>query len=171
MSEALYVTSAQVIAARLALELSEEAGEAPDEALKAIANAQVVAPEQSGPSHKTSAAPAPATEKPDDLQRLLAPQSQRDNLPQDRAAEQREAGSVNPPTIYKRPPGGTPRIGTNAPPPPVAVRGGTMSEEEREKIIAQHERRQREGQRGQQDRDVEGRDRDTHDPGSEGHQR
>ncbi len=47
MSETLYVTPAQVLAAKLALELSEEAGEVPDEALKAIANAQVDAVEQS----------------------------------------------------------------------------------------------------------------------------
>jgi hypothetical protein len=38
----LHVTSAQVLMAKLAVELSEEDGEEPDEALVAIANAKVV---------------------------------------------------------------------------------------------------------------------------------
>jgi DNA-binding PadR family transcriptional regulator len=46
MSNTLYVTPAQVLAAKLVVELSEEDGEEPDEALKAIANAQVVTEEQ-----------------------------------------------------------------------------------------------------------------------------
>lgn len=50
MSEALYVTPAQVLAAKLALELNEEAGEPPVKALEAIANARVVAPQQSPPT-------------------------------------------------------------------------------------------------------------------------
>jgi hypothetical protein len=54
MSDTLYVTPAQVLAAKLAIELSEEAGQAPDEALKAIANARVEAPDQSAPHHGTS---------------------------------------------------------------------------------------------------------------------
>jgi hypothetical protein len=59
MSDTLYVTPAQVLAAKLALELSEEAGEVPDEALKAIANAQVVAADDSASSEETGmAAPA-----------------------------------------------------------------------------------------------------------------
>jgi hypothetical protein len=45
MSDTLYVTPAQVLAAKLSIELSEEDGEVPDEALKAIANAQVVNPD------------------------------------------------------------------------------------------------------------------------------
>jgi hypothetical protein len=45
MSNTLYVTPAQVLAAKLAIELSEEDGEEPDEALKAIANAEVVTDE------------------------------------------------------------------------------------------------------------------------------
>ena len=56
MSDTLYVTPAQVLAAKLALELSEEAGEVPDEALKAIANAQVVAEDDSAFSEKTGVA-------------------------------------------------------------------------------------------------------------------
>jgi hypothetical protein len=55
VSETLYVTPAQVLAAKLALELDEEAGEEPGEALTAIANAQVVVPQQSALSHGTSA--------------------------------------------------------------------------------------------------------------------
>jgi hypothetical protein len=42
MSDTVYVTPAQVLAAQLAVELSEEDGEEPDEALQAIANATVV---------------------------------------------------------------------------------------------------------------------------------
>lgn len=42
MNQYLHVTPSQVLAAKLALELSKEAGEVPDEALKAIANARVV---------------------------------------------------------------------------------------------------------------------------------
>jgi hypothetical protein len=48
VSNTLYVTPAQVLAAQLAVELSEEDGEEPDEALKAIANAQIVHAEQVG---------------------------------------------------------------------------------------------------------------------------
>jgi hypothetical protein len=55
MSDTLYVTPAQVLAAKLALELNEEAGEPPDEALQAIANARVVATQESGPGPRTSA--------------------------------------------------------------------------------------------------------------------
>jgi hypothetical protein len=50
MSDTMYVTPAQVLAAKLAVELSEEAGEVPDEALRAIANAQVVSNDQSSTS-------------------------------------------------------------------------------------------------------------------------
>ena len=45
MSETLYVTPAQVLAAKLAVELSEEEGKEPGEALRAIANATVVSEE------------------------------------------------------------------------------------------------------------------------------
>jgi hypothetical protein len=45
MSETLYATPAQVLAAKLAVELSEEEGKEPDEALRAIANATVVSEE------------------------------------------------------------------------------------------------------------------------------
>jgi hypothetical protein len=45
MSDTVYVTPAQVLAAKIALELNEETGEVPDEALEAIANAQVVTEE------------------------------------------------------------------------------------------------------------------------------
>jgi hypothetical protein len=55
MSEALYVTPAQVEAAKLILDLNEEAGSPPDEALEAIANAQVVATPQSGRSPTATA--------------------------------------------------------------------------------------------------------------------
>lgn len=43
MGDVLQATPAQVLAAKLLVELSEEAGVSPDEALKAIANAQEVA--------------------------------------------------------------------------------------------------------------------------------
>ena len=53
MSNVLYVTPAQVLAAKLSIELAEEAGEVPSEALKAIANAEVVDIRQLGPSQQT----------------------------------------------------------------------------------------------------------------------
>jgi hypothetical protein len=59
MSDTLFVTPAQVLAAKLAVELSEEAGEVPAEALEAIANAEVVvAEEQSVASTQRSRASA-----------------------------------------------------------------------------------------------------------------
>jgi hypothetical protein len=54
MGETLFVTPAQVLAAKLAIELSEEAGEAPDEALEAIANALVVARQQAAPTQPST---------------------------------------------------------------------------------------------------------------------
>jgi hypothetical protein len=42
VSEPLHVTAAQVLAAKLDVELSEEAGDEPDEAVEAIAEAGVV---------------------------------------------------------------------------------------------------------------------------------
>jgi hypothetical protein len=42
VSEPLYVTPAQVLAAKLEVELSEEAGEESDEAIEAIADAHLV---------------------------------------------------------------------------------------------------------------------------------
>jgi hypothetical protein len=70
MSQVLYVTPAQVLAAKLALELSEEAGEAPDEVLKAIANAHVVAPQESGSRQRTSADKQAPSEALATLQRI-----------------------------------------------------------------------------------------------------
>jgi hypothetical protein len=49
------VTPAQVLAAKLALELSEEAGEPPNEVLEAIANARAVPTQQSRPGQRASA--------------------------------------------------------------------------------------------------------------------
>jgi hypothetical protein len=49
------VTPAQVLAARLAIELSEEDGESPSEALKALADADVAASQPPAPGHPTSA--------------------------------------------------------------------------------------------------------------------
>lgn len=46
MTDVLHVTPAQVLAAKLAVELSDEAGEVPDEALNAIASAQVLTEER-----------------------------------------------------------------------------------------------------------------------------
>jgi hypothetical protein len=57
MSDTLYVTPAQVLAAQLAVELSQEDGEEPDEALKAIASAQVLIDEsQTAPATQRAAA-------------------------------------------------------------------------------------------------------------------
>jgi hypothetical protein len=56
VSTTLYVTPAQVLAAKLAVELSEEAGEEPDEALRAIANAQVITEQESTPAKETGVA-------------------------------------------------------------------------------------------------------------------
>jgi hypothetical protein len=56
VSDTLYVTPAQVLAAKLAVELSEEDGEEPDEALKAIANARVVAEDESAPTQPSDLA-------------------------------------------------------------------------------------------------------------------
>jgi hypothetical protein len=69
MSDTLYVTPAQVLAAKLAVELSEEAGEVPDEALKAIANAQVEADEQSAADTQGGEVAEPAD--PEEAGRLL----------------------------------------------------------------------------------------------------
>ena len=110
MTSTLRVTRAQVLLAQLAVELSEEAGEAPNEALKAIANADVVAPQQSTPGHETSADPTRATVH----QQVVKPHIfNRD--PDDVNPEQ--AGSPDPPT-----PGGrqSPKkvpIGRDAEPP------------------------------------------------------
>lgn len=71
MSRTLYVTPAQVLAAKLALELSEEAGEVPDEALKAIANAQVEAVEQSAADSEGAEAAEP-TDPEESGRRMLA---------------------------------------------------------------------------------------------------
>src|SRR5215212_2775988 len=54
MSNTLYVSPAQVLAAKLAVELREEAGEEPDEALKAIANAEVATDDESDPPEDES---------------------------------------------------------------------------------------------------------------------
>ena len=69
MTDVLHVTAAQVLAAQLAVELCEEAGEAPDEALKAIANAQVATPQQLA-SHRTSADERTLSDVIDRLQRI-----------------------------------------------------------------------------------------------------
>jgi hypothetical protein len=55
MSDTLYVTPAQVLAVKLAIQLSEEDGDEPDEALRAIANAQVLA-EESAPTEEMGVA-------------------------------------------------------------------------------------------------------------------
>jgi hypothetical protein len=70
MSDTLYVTPAQVLAAKLVLELREEAGEPLDEALQAIANAQVVVPPQSAPSHRTGVDEEALAESRATLQRI-----------------------------------------------------------------------------------------------------
>jgi hypothetical protein len=74
VSNTLYVTPAQVLAAQLAVELSGEAGEEPDEALKAIANARVEADEQSADDAQGAkvADPAELDEATTDLLSALA---------------------------------------------------------------------------------------------------
>jgi hypothetical protein len=57
MSDTVYVTPAQVLAAKLAIELSEEDGEEPDAALRVIANAQVVT-EEADPVAGTQKSPS-----------------------------------------------------------------------------------------------------------------
>jgi hypothetical protein len=55
MSDTVYVTPAQVLAAKLLLELREEDGEAPSDALKAVANAQPEADVGSAHTQQTDA--------------------------------------------------------------------------------------------------------------------
>ena len=70
MTKTVHVRPAHVVLAQLALELSEHAGEKPDEALIAIANARVVAPEHSAPSHRASGDGSASLEVIDRLARI-----------------------------------------------------------------------------------------------------
>jgi hypothetical protein len=54
VNNSLYLTRSQVLAAQLAVELSKEDGEEPDEALKAIASEQVLARQPSAPTQRAS---------------------------------------------------------------------------------------------------------------------
>ena len=74
MSDTLYVTPAQVLAAQLAVELAEEDGEEPDEALRAIANAQVQTDEELPASYPTDVE-QPASTADADLVRGLEPKT------------------------------------------------------------------------------------------------
>jgi hypothetical protein len=186
MSEALYVTPAQVLAAKLALELNKEAGEPPDEALEAIANARVVAPQQSGPDHGTSAdEEALAT-----LQRI---EHQLQHLNPEASTQERSQPSTQlpwdpteddlPPWVQLEPmrqfewtEGDIEEdstVGWRADEPQIGERGGTPEEQKQtEEILAEYEQQQRERRlQEQRDRDIEGSDRDADGPGSGGFRR
>jgi hypothetical protein len=175
MSDTLYVTPAQVLAAKLALELSKEAGEAPDEALEAIANAREVAPQESGTNPGTSADELAPSEGIATLQRIErqlqritpdVPRQERDQAGRQSWEETEEilrrrlanveGGSPAPDQPL---PSKGPDIGTRAE-LEVARRGGTMPKEEVERIIAEYEEKQRMRQREQPDRGDQGPDRD-----------
>lgn len=180
MSETLYVTPAQVLAAKLALELSEEAGEAPDEAIKAIANAQVVAPEQSASSHRSSSVNQALLEFMARVQRIehqlqeLHPEASgqersqpsdltlagaRPRKPWDRVEEQDDSPLRQ--FEWDEEDEGSEDVGSHTGQRLIGVKGGTTEEqEEAARIIAEYER-QRERQRGQEGQN---RDRDTDGP-------
>lgn len=157
MSETLYVTPAQVLAAKLSLELSEEAGEAPDEAIKAIANAQVVARQQSTPGHETSADPTPATVHPQIARTHIFNRGQDDVNPE-------QAGSPRP-----RPPT-RPPIGAGADEPVVSrfVDPEGRSDEETDWILAEDEIKHPERYGTEQGQQGEGRGPDERGSGRSG---
>jgi hypothetical protein len=149
MSDTLYVTPAQVLAAKLAIELSEEDGEAPDEAIKAIANAQVVAREQSTPGHETSADPIPATVHPQIVRTHIFNRGQDDVNPE-------QAGSPEPPSPTR------PQVGAGADEPVASryVDPTGMSDEKAGRLRAEDgvKHPERYGRESEQQR--EGRDPD-----------
>jgi hypothetical protein len=172
MSE-LYVTPAQVLAAKLALQLSQEAGEPPDEALEAIANARVEVSEQSGPSHGTSAdeeALAALRRIERQLQVINPPSTESESLP--RPPWVRETKGANSPLTKSPAQSGRvkePPVGAHAQQPQIGERGGTQEEQdEAEATIRQHKWEQAEHQREQRVRDNQERDRDGDGPWSGG---
>lgn len=93
MTKTLQVTPAQVLLAQLAVELSEEEGVVPDEALKAIASAKVVPPQQSAPSHETSSVSQALFELAARLQRI---EDQVQALGPDTSGHERSQPSTQP---------------------------------------------------------------------------
>jgi hypothetical protein len=192
MGETLYVTPAQVLAAKLAIELSEEAGQAPDEALKAIANAQELAPQQSAPSPRASSLSQALLEFSFRLQRIedqlqvINPEASGQERPQPSTQQphdpkeppwMRNRRDDNPSTVESPSPPHErlkkePSIGTGTEHLEVAQRSGTPEEqEEAERTIARYKREHPERQRGPQDRNIERQDPDTDGPSSGGIQR
>jgi hypothetical protein len=135
MGDTLYVTPAQVLAAKLELELSEEDGETPDEALKAIANAQVVARQQSTPGHETSADPTPATVHQQVVKTHIFNRDQDD-------INSEQAGSPVPPSPTT-PPVDAPDDELKLAPSRYVDPTG-MSDEKAARLLAEDERRERE---------------------------
>jgi hypothetical protein len=186
MSDTLYVTPAQVLAAKLALELNQEAGEPPDEALEAIANAEVIAPQESGSSQRTSVDEKAPSESLATLNRI---EHHLQVLDPDRDIQDRTPATVDPDVLEKPPwaseedvnppsitwlesEGRELQVGASADEPEVGQRGGSPEEQkEVEETLREEEWRKRERQRGQRDRKGEEPDRDTDEPWSGGFDR
>jgi hypothetical protein len=207
VSETLYVTRAQVLAAKLALELNVEAGEPPNEALQAIANAREIAPQESASSPRTGAddqslptlqriqhqldllSAEAWTHEPSQSPTQPKPPKRGEPAPEDLGIQDPTLANVNPDDLDDQPPwminarrhssggerdisseqpypGQELGIGIHAGEPEVGQRGGTMSEEERERLIAEYNQRKRDGQLGPQGPDIEGRDQGTDQPWS-----
>jgi hypothetical protein len=185
----MYVTPAQVLAAKLALELSQEAGESPDEALEAIVNARVIHPQQSSrqrastneraPSEATlqriehqlqlfnSQASAQRRPQPPDPTPVTANPQGPQKRPWDRDDhEETETRNVNPPQSERvgDRTGGEREVGANARVPPVSlyVPDSDMSDERADWILRENEE-QRERQREQE----QGHRDETPDPGTD----
>jgi hypothetical protein len=178
MSDVLYVTPAQVLAAKLAFKLSQEDGEAPDEALKAIANAPAVAPQQLAPTYRTSADEHAVSEVIARLQRiedqLQVHNPQASEQERSQPSAQHAPHPDDPPPWYQDVEGVTPPeqpapTDVNRPDADEPVAGGfvdpMMSDEEVERTIREYQQRQRERP---QDPDIEGPARGPGGPWSGG---
>ena len=128
MTESLHVTPAQVLLAQLAVELTEEAGETPDDALKAIA---AVNPE--GPEGR--------------------PVHEHDARPQVESHAQTQSGPLTPPEVARRRHVTSPIDVA----PPVGQREGPTEAEEKEIDARLRANRERENQQRQRGRDTEER--------------
>jgi hypothetical protein len=170
VSETLYVTPAQVLAAKLALELSEEAGEAPDAALKAIAHAQVATPQQSIEDREIQA-PAVATPDSHDFvgRRHRWPDDEEDRDNPQRGAPPKRAvpGFITPPDPYRDTGeyGGGSEVGAEPLPSKYVP---TEDEEKVARTLADHDQRLEELRRSRRGRDDEETDRDPDERGSRG---
>jgi hypothetical protein len=150
MGDTLYVTPAQVLAAKLELELSEEDGETPDEALKAIANADKSAPQQ-----------------PTDNQVIQDPTPKTVNVPN--WAAQNPGGGRDTGGSPERDEGTAGPVGFSAQQAAVEQRGGTDEQQKKADIaIGEYNRKQRERQEQRLGRDIEEPNRDPDEPRSGG---